>query len=337
VSDLPTVHVTDMVTFQTCRYRWDYSSPLRHNLQPRTPNKHLWLGTGLHHALAAYYGRGATAKEWGGLLTAYDAWVAAQLPAVSRRCLGVPEAIQDYAALGRAMLAHYARWAPDHDDFEVLVAEHKVALPFGAYVYKGAIDLVVRDVHGELWIVEHKSYTQLPDVTTLALTLQPAVYLYAARQDPALTAYGPIAGVLYNILRKSAPTAPKPLKGGGLERRANINASPYSYADAVTAAGLDVADYADFIAGLDPWRFNRRVALRVSDAQLRVAMGEFVWLANAMVTDPALYRGDAVRQCPGCDYLPLCTQRLAGQPWELLAVMECLPRGADDAPDVEEE
>lgn len=61
MSDLPTVHVTDMVTFQTCRYRWDYSSPLRHNLQPRTPNKHLWLGTGLHHALAAYYGRGATA------------------------------------------------------------------------------------------------------------------------------------------------------------------------------------------------------------------------------------------------------------------------------------
>src|SRR5215471_11175705 len=57
--DIIPIHASDRGTFKRCRRKWDWSSPMRRNLQPNVemmrPDKNLWFGTGIHYALAQYY------------------------------------------------------------------------------------------------------------------------------------------------------------------------------------------------------------------------------------------------------------------------------------------
>jgi PD-(D/E)XK nuclease superfamily protein len=53
------IHASDRGTFKKCRRKWDWSSPMRNNLQPRVDMQGvympLWFGSGVHYALAQYY------------------------------------------------------------------------------------------------------------------------------------------------------------------------------------------------------------------------------------------------------------------------------------------
>jgi hypothetical protein len=266
---LPGVHVTDMNRFLKCRMYWAFASPLRLNLEPLVPSKHLLLGTWVHAALEAYY---TGHRSYEDLDTAYTESVTQSLQDIVQIEGQAPEDILQYVDLGRGMLEHYALWAPHYDRFEVLAVEHEFEVAFPGFRYTGKGDLIVRDEAGDLWVMEHKTYTQVPSPMSLGLSLQPALYVYAARRDPSLTQHGRVKGVMYNVLHKKIPTSPEPLKSGGLSKRANIGCSPVWYRKCVADAGLEMAAYEDFIQTLDPMKLNTRHHIVLTDVRMAVAM-----------------------------------------------------------------
>lgn len=323
----PEVHITDVGRFLRCRLQWHFASPLQRNLEPRVPSKHLLLGTWVHAALEAYY---AADRDGGLLAQAYRDAVERDRLALEAQEGAVPEDIRAYMDLGAEMVAHYAVWAPDYDRFEVLATERKVAVEFEGFRYTGKIDMLVRDDQGRVWVVEHKTYSRIPAATHLGLTLQPALYLYAARQDPELSSYGPLEGMLYNILHKRTPRRPEVLKSGAFSQRANIACSPQWYRHCLACADVDPAPYADFIATLDPWKLNTRHAITMTADRLGIALECFHRVVAEMLSGPAIYPADPLYTCPTCDYAPLCEMALYGLPWESLAALSYQPRGAGD-------
>ena len=53
--DRTAIHISDVRVFKDCRQRWDFSSPLRMNLESQNPNKNLMTGSLVHEALAKAY------------------------------------------------------------------------------------------------------------------------------------------------------------------------------------------------------------------------------------------------------------------------------------------
>ena len=57
-SEVIPIHTSDRSAFKFCRRRWDWSSPMRRNLVPKTVQFPLWFGTGFHYALEMHYAEG---------------------------------------------------------------------------------------------------------------------------------------------------------------------------------------------------------------------------------------------------------------------------------------
>jgi len=313
----PHVHVTDMMRFVKCRLLWHYASPLRNNLVPVKLNKHLVLGEAIHAALAAYY-------------VSFDADAGRQ--AYAKVCGDISEEITDYVTLGWEMLEHYFLWAPARDaQWEVLAIEKKLHKDYGAFVHDGIADLIVR-VGDDFWIVEHKTYSRPPSATVLGFSLQPASYVCAAREELGV----PVKGVIYNILRKKAPTTPKMLKSGRLEMRKNVGCTPEWYRKTVRDRGLDPTMYEDFIATLDPNKLNVRYAIEVTPRREGAFLHHFTAIATEMIGKPTIYPADPMRNCDWCGYRSLCERALYGLDWRDCVGTECIVREDADYMESEE-
>ena len=93
------------------------------------PNRHFWLGRGVHYALAAYYGHPERTPE--SLMLAWNAWAERELTEIAG--LGVTPAqfaeLEEARDLGEGVLRHYVRWAQINDDFRVVMPETQFKVP----------------------------------------------------------------------------------------------------------------------------------------------------------------------------------------------------------------
>jgi hypothetical protein len=313
----PAIHISDVELFLTCRAKWDYSSRAQHNLRPLRPNKHLLLGSAIHHALAAYYGSGKTRADWDreALVKAYEAYIAR----IREKTLDITEDLEEYFELGYDMLRNYLLWSPGADKFEFIMPEVQLFYDFGEFVFEGTADGIVRDEHGGIWILEHKTAAQFPSSAILPYTLQASMYCWVAQNMPMIAELGSFQGVMYNILKKASPVMPKPLKTGGLERRSNISCTPQLYMQQVLARGYDPKDYVEFANTLDPNMFNMRECISMPASSLQQALFEFRAIAKQMLEEPTIYRCAVLKNCSWCDYKKLCGQRLFGRGWAEIA------------------
>jgi len=309
-----------------------YSSRLTHSLRGRKPNKHLVLGSAVHHALGAYYGSGPTQQEWDapGALVAYDAYIQREREAG----LEVDDELENFIALGREMVRNYIPFSKMNDDFTVIQPEVSLEYDFNDFYFAGTTDGVVKDNQNGIWLLEHKTAAQFPNTAALSFSMQAAMYCWVAQKTPAISSLGSVRGVMFNILRKAVPTQPKMLKSGrGMERRKDIGCTPQQYLEAVARAGFDPNEYAEFAAELDPNKFVHREYISLPLSSLGVAVTEFTYIAHDMMaileavdsgapTPPTAYRCDPLRMCSWCDYRSLCSQKLFGRSWKEIAAFD---------------
>ena len=322
----PHVHISDVRTFRNCRVRWDYSSNLRHSLTPKKPNRHLWMGSAVHYALAAYYGSGmghGISSLRTGLLRAYDAYTERTFDDIKLKNYGVvPPEIHAAYELGLAMLKHYLLWVPTHDFFQVIMPEVPLRVDCGDFIYSGMTDGLVRMPDGTLWLLESKTYRYISPYPTIALSPQAASYVWAARKDPAITSIGYVEGILYNILGKTKPKIPAVLKRGGLSRNKRLNCSPELYTHVVKHYGYDLGEYTGIIAALPKDKFFRRYPVTFTEQRMKIFEDTFIRQAQEMIADPFIYPADPLRACGWCDFRQLCELRLYGLDWQAIAKVD---------------
>ncbi|BCV23332.1 PD-(D/E)XK nuclease family protein [Gelria sp. Kuro-4] len=205
------LHASEIVTYNLCprMYRYQYVDRLVPNVTDHKP----FLGRGVHKGLEVYYSSSPHNAEAG--LAAYVQWIQEETAKMSTDMPpDVAEQYQKDFELGQKMLEHYFSWAQANDGFEVVSMEQPFEVPIWTprgrrapkVKHVGRFDGIVRDIYGSLWLMEFKTYSQVPSESDLRLDQQAGYYLVAARQ---LFPDDTVAGIIYTILKKVDPARAK--------------------------------------------------------------------------------------------------------------------------------
>lgn len=311
------IHTSDRNHFRRCRQAWDFGSPLRQRYKGVVGIPALDFGVAIHKALEVYYDPKLQTVTKGVrealALASFHEELKEQQHKVplEMRNETLQERWTEQSQLGSAMIKHYFLWAPKRDTKLVpkySEIEFEVPIPtFGNdVVYRGRIDLIAEDDHGDLWIIDHKTTAQFnEDMEWLDLDTQGSAYYWALWQQLGLQ----VSGVIYNQLRKSAPKDPEVLIGAKLSRNKSQRTSAEWYQHTLQVMNLPAAEYADFLAFLrnEPSKqFFRRIQVHRSPRQLEVIESQIVREVSDMLTDPHIYPNPGLFNCRGCSYRAPC-------------------------------
>lgn len=296
------IHTSDIRAYWKCRRAWDYSSPLRKNLEPDRVYAPFMLGRAVHYGLEWYYKGIPVAKS----LDAFFAKEKEKLEKVGMLDEERP-VFDEQVVMARELLDHYVEWTThaksnwSDDKFDFLKYEHQWNLPLitptgrvsSQITLGGRFDgLVRRRDDGTLWLWETKTSRSISELAdTLWNDIQATIYAWAAS-----TIYNePVVGVVYNIIRKKVPTYPRVLKDGTLSKAANNDTTPAAYVQAIKEQHGEIAteqwildNYGEFLytLGREGNPFFARVPILRTQEQLRLAMNH-IYLVCVEMARPA--------------------------------------------------
>ena len=352
------LHISDIRTFKQCRRKWYFSSLMPDCLgkEPRVPYAPFFTGRAIHYVLEQMYETNEHPSDifYGWLEEAIkemEATAGALWPAEK-------EKIEEQVHLIVGMLDHYVVWQEHsksiNDDWNLrwLATELTFDVPIGKSFKRinedtGEIDtfhwidsyflgrtpttlagrfdgVVERISDGTLWLFETKTTRSVKElVRTLVNDEQAGLYCWAVQEVIGK----PIAGVLYNILRKKPPTIPRILKDGTISRAMNIDTTLEVYwqtlKDHYTELmdGMDWSidelkdDYREVLEHLEQKgnTFFLRYEVRKTQTELRTLVSYLLSTAKEMLgADTVLYPAPGWMNCNFCHFRAPCLLMNAG-------------------------
>lgn len=338
------IHISDVRTFRSCRRRWDWSSPLRGNLEPAVPYIPFFTGKAFHAALEYYY---RDAIPFAETVDKYLASEEANMAEIVELWPDEVDAFNEQVDLIRDIIYHYSLWQAQDTrkysdrnlEFISLEQAFDIPLPLPdgtdhpTLRMAGRFDGIVKHREtGQYWIWETKTTRSIAELTrSLSNDEQCGVYMYAASKMMDV----PIAGVLYNIVRKKAPVYAKVLTSGKLSKAASIDTTAFHYLTAVKETHPDwtdeeiVDEYGDFMASLieNESKYFQRFPVYRSATELKMLMQNIYHTASEMV-DPNLkiYPAPSWLNCNFCSFRSPCLAMNAGSNYEVLLEAEFVNR-----------
>lgn len=208
--------VSEMMQYNRCRRAWDLQSQNRKGLVPvHGAPAPLWIGS-MFHGIVDAQARGVPLEQ---ATKEYIVLKKTEYEDDYERAIGAkvsPEEVSRfYEIAGEAMelvesyFAHYGREHPMGEDFEYVVTEmtSEVPIPRTRNHLICTMDGIARELStGKLWVVEHKSYAQRPNLDKLTTDFQLAAYLWVAEM---MFTDDEFEGVIYDGVSK---------KPGAMER-----------------------------------------------------------------------------------------------------------------------
>jgi hypothetical protein len=196
------------------------------NLEPKRPQKALFLGKGFHKAVEAYYQNNRSQDD---AEEKFAEWTNKEMGRISDESNGLwdeeIEELEDQIDLGMAMINQYVRYAEENDDkyFNKIIDREigfEIDIPNTDHTFVGEIDGLVKDKHDRYWLQEDKTAKSMSRrMNNLELDEQPVSYAWALAQERDID----IEGILFTVVRKKAPTTIKENKTGGLSKRKVVN------------------------------------------------------------------------------------------------------------------
>lgn len=330
------IHISDVRTFRQCRRKWVWSSPTRANLEPIVPYVPFFTGRAVHAALEFYYRDHIPMQE------TVDKYLASE--DVNMEQIGAlwPQekvAFDTQVQLIRDILAHYAHWQLQDNkiysdrNLEFVALETPFDIPMPTLALnpsrtirlEGRFDGLVKHIPtGEYWIWETKTTRSVTELTrSLANDEQCGTYMYAASQMLGV----PIVGVLYNIIRKKAPTRPSVISGGGLSKNKNVDTTDFAYKDEILALYPDWTEetmqmmYGDILEKLheNESSFFLRWPVHRSKFEIDQLMQGIYQTAKEMIKpQTAVYPAPSWMNCNFCQFRAPCLAMNSGSDYELL-------------------
>lgn len=272
----------------------------------------LWLGTGVHEALAQWYNKGLRRssvhpadyfKTWAGEGIGE---IRAQYASHDKQWFEEPKYV-DAIELGEAMLDGYVELYGKDPQWYVLFIEHsfKVRVMWDGEpiaIFHGTFDGVVRDLDdGYIYLLEHKTAAQIR-TGFLALDDQAGGYLAVA--ESVLRAKGilkpgeRIHGIIYNYLRKSFPDdRPQNEKGEYLNMDGSVSKKQ------------------------PPKKFVREVIERGADEPRNqmIRLANEVQIMNGMRTGAIPVYKNTTPDCDWCPFFVMCKVHERGGDWDTIA------------------
>ena len=331
------IHISDIRTFRQCRRKWLWSSPLGRNLEPTVPYVPFFTGRAIHHALEMYY-----SPKHIPLAKGLDQFLIEESKVIEQ--LGplwpVEKAsFESEVEMMRGILDHYQLWTSldnkvySDKNLEFISLETEFDVPLRTATGKvsakarlgGRFDGVVKHKPTDTyWIWECKTTRSVKElIHSLANDEQCGVYIHAAQEMLGV----PVAGVLYNIIRKKVPTRPKELQNGTLSQASNIDCTAFFYRQCVTDMYPDWSP--DTIHGfygplLDSLvskenEFFMRFPIYRTPYEIKGLMKNIFYTANEMLNPKLqLYPAPSWLNCTMCHFRSPCLTMNSGGEYEIL-------------------
>ena len=337
------------MNFKRCRQLWDFGSKLRLNYEPLKMPKALDFGTAIHKALEVYYDpttwHDYEIRSTLAMKAFYD--IIEQQKQKQLKITGdstlIFEFEQDFVErrdLGKAMLLNYFSYSKENDNFTPIATELDFEVPIfipNGYkshltsrfhqfsfldesgvlfyekkpvVYQGRIDLLIQDEKGRYVIVDHKTATNFGDLTWLELDEQCTSYGWALEHVLGLD----VSGILYNQIRKKAPSTPAVLKNGMLSVAKNSDTTYEMFKATAESLGHDLSMYSDHLQYLkdNPKEFVRRTFVRRTEKEYETQSLRIFLEALEMIQDPLIYPNPTSMNCNGCMFFAPCSAKQSG-------------------------
>lgn len=306
---MPHISVSEAKTARQCLKLHDYK--YRQRLAPKRPALPLLTGNIIHDMLNAYaryqISPGPKVNNPDQVLEEY-AKKYEKLFAEERERYG------DIIGDSRKIYDGYWRHYKDQP-LEVLGSEDFVQTDLGSGItFIGYIDKRYFDPKtGLTWLTDHKVKKTIPDAEERWSDFQLVSYVWAwNREYPQKK----VDGVMWDYIRRKAPTVPEQLKSGELTQRKDIDTDLYTYLQEIRRLGLSLKDYQKILQILKekPNRFYHREILpsppkKAVDqivADLKTEAVKIHRLGTRQITRNLSY------DCKRCDFFKLCQAELRG-------------------------
>ena len=203
---VPWISPSSLTAFSSCKQQWKWGYVDGYRYMGR--NFALDVGSGVHIGLADFYRNNNDPTE------AFGEWVDDQVEKtkgfmqvggedIEKALQSDLDSLEEVRKLGDHMLTEYLNWFAA-ESMEVLAVERRLERPIPGtdWTFVCIIDAVVRDhaKGGRVYVLEHKTFSRFEE-WFLSLDQQFVGEAWVAE----LLVDGPIAGVIYNGLRKLAP------------------------------------------------------------------------------------------------------------------------------------
>ena len=350
MEDLIHVRNSERGTLDRCPQQWWWA--WREGLRPKETAKPLWFGTGIHLALAHYYGPGSKRRK--DFIDVWRAFADEEAEYIRVEIGGLDEqAWVDARELGEAMLLGYVKHYGNDRDWDVISTEQSfsVRIPYlngeGHFILNGTFDGVYRDRRTKvIKLMEHKTAASI-STGWLPMDNQGGTYWMVAqtvgREQGWLGPKENIREITYNFLRKAMPderpkdaqgySTNKPLKAhyiAALEQ-ANIEWAPGPKGSPVpldkatvnglqvAASNLDVPVFGDRSKVQPPPLFERHPQKRTSrerKSQLRRLQAEADKMLMYRDGRLVITKSPSRNTCPMCAFKEMCELHERGSDWE---------------------
>jgi hypothetical protein len=329
--------VSDVMTFLSCRMKWDISSPNRRSLRHKaTPRMYLTTGSALHYSIEAAEKhpdespvRVATeylAAEREARVEAYRAENgSAPWPAEMEK---FDEGAELALGLINQYFEHYGTENPLEDQgLEYLATEVPFKIDISEMTgiegarFVGTWDGIAVDGQERLFLVENKSYTQKPDLQDLQVHFQTTGYAVAWEMLTGTS----LTGALYNGVAKKLIKEPRRLKDRSLSADVSQQTTYHKFVRALAQDGISVhhpkyAKILEKLKGLEDegdTRFFYREKFYYNQTQIENWTSEFVSIVQEMANEPTIYRTVPYNGCgpqgSDCWYRDVCFAQHTGQ------------------------
>jgi hypothetical protein len=312
-----------------------------------------FTGRAIHHCLEMYYRDGSQLLQSLGNFLGNERKVMGDLWPMEE------EKVQEQIELMIAILNHYEQWVKQQeksrwtdDNLEWLALETQFSVPIrtpsnrsSSRVYlAGRLDGVVRlKDDNSIWIWENKTSRSIEELKkSLSNDFQCGVYILAARElfdvEPQ--------GIIYNILRKKAPTTPEVLNNGTLTKRANIDTTVQAYVAAIKEQHPDwqkdtiIEFYGGILQTLQERgnTFFARVPIRRTEIEVQ-NIAHDLWVVGLEMANPhtPIYPNESWLNCNFCPFRGPCLTLNAGGDYEWMLANEFQVRAKSQSWRLEEQ
>lgn len=195
-------------------------------------------------------------------------------------------------------------------EFDIYVPLDGKPLEESLLIYTGKIDAIAIDQSKRTWLMDHKSFSALPDENFRFTNQQMLLYAWAMEKMGL-----PIpAGVIWDYIRTKVPSKPELLKKGGMTKK-KLDTTYKVYYDALIEAGLDPEEYADYLQGLEgrESNFYRRIYLPINKSMIKPVVDDLIETAKEIQYMTGLLHARSLdRHCTYCSFKMVCQSDLQG-------------------------
>lgn len=324
------ISVSDLQYFSDCRRQWMLSK----SWMTKKPDSKLWLGSIVHEFLQVYYqshqyefardqGINAIKKSFTKLRERFSeswAFIEDEMTSLAETAVGI---FDNYVV--------YDFETPI--DGEVFAVESFLSYNLNPEVtLTGKIDLIMRQDSG-LWVVDHKTSADAPNLMGLDVDDQLTAYAYLVWKKYAVV---PDA-VMYNVLIKRLPKEPVVLKAGGLSKAKDQDTIYPLYVEKIVELGLDPTEYSEILEILQNKGWSKFFVREGSTRNLKeLEAFQSRSLAKAedirrIITKPEVYAypSPSTYRCGYCPFLQVCKSMDDGGDYQAILQSQFIPYDYD--------